>query len=217
MNEGDIHVTVTMPSAISLENGGEILREIRLALLTFPEVNEVLTEQWTPREDGTDDEAPSQAETFVIMRPQSEWRDSGRTSEQVVTAMRELLERRPGVEFNFSQPIKDRVEESISGIRGQVVVKIYGEDLGLLQQELLKVKAVLRATRGSRDVDIYRAGNAQHLVADIDREAASRYGLPVSDIEDSIETALRRPHRHRDLGGRAQGRRAHPPAGPRRG
>ncbi len=126
-------------------------------------VRDVLTEQGQP-EDGTDDEAPSQAETFVIMRPQSEWK-TGRTSEQVVTAMRALLERRPGIEFNFSQPIKDRVEESISGIRGQVVVKIYGEDLGLLQRELLKVKAVLRATRGSRDVDIYRAGSAQHLVA----------------------------------------------------
>ena len=70
------------------------------------------------------------------------------------------------------------------------MVKIYGEDLGLLQQKLLEVKDILRATRGSRDVDIYRAGSAQHLVADIDREAASRYGLPVSEIEDSIETAF---------------------------
>ncbi len=104
--------------------------------------------------------------------------------------MRALLEKRPGIEFNFSQPIKDRVEESISGIRGQVVVKIYGEDLGLLHEKLAEVKAFLRATRGARDVDIYRAGNALHLVADIDREAASRYGLPVSDIEDTIETAF---------------------------
>jgi heavy metal efflux system protein len=188
MNEGDIHVTVTMPSAISLEDGGKILREIRIALLTFPEVKDVLSEQGHP-EDGTDDEAPSQSETFVIMRPEAEWR-TGRSPEQVVTAMRELLERRPGIEFNFSQPIKDRVEESISGIRGQVVVKIYGEDLALLQERLLEVKTLLRATRGARDVDIYRAGNALHLVADIDREAASRYGLPVSDIEDTIETAF---------------------------
>jgi cobalt-zinc-cadmium resistance protein CzcA len=188
MNEGDIHITVTMPSAISLEDGGAVLREIRASLLTFQEVKDVLSEQGHP-EDGTDDEAPSQSETFVIMRPESEWR-AGRSREQVVTAMRELLERRPGVEFNFSQPIKDRVEESISGIRGQVVVKIYGEDLGLLQQKLLDVKALLRATRGARDVDIYRAGNALHLVAEIDREAASRYGLPVSDIEDTIETAF---------------------------
>ena len=188
MNEGDIHVTVTMPSAISLENGAQVLREIRMGLLTFPEVKDVVSEQGHP-EDGTDDEAPNQSETFVIMRPESEWR-TGRSPEGIVTAMRALLERRPGIEFNFSQPIKDRVEESISGIRGQVVVKIYGEDLGLLQEKLGEVKTLMRATRGARDVDIYRAGSAQHLVAEIDREAASRYGLPVSEIEDTIETAF---------------------------
>src|SRR6185503_17054246 len=116
MNEGDIHITVTMPSAVSLERGAEVLREMRLALMKFPEVKDVLSEQGHP-EDGTDDEAPNQSETFVIMRPESEWK-TGRTKEQVVDAMREELTRRPGVDFNFSQPITDRVEESISGIRG---------------------------------------------------------------------------------------------------
>src|SRR5262249_6081392 len=124
MNEGDIHITVTMPSAVSLERGAQVLRATRLALLQFPEVQDVLTEQGHP-EDGTDDEAPNQAETFVIMRPEDEWR-TGRTKQQIVDAMRKELEQRPGVDYNFSQPIKDRVEESISGIRGQIVIKIYG-------------------------------------------------------------------------------------------
>ena len=116
-----------MPSAISLERGAEVLRDTRLALLKFPEVKDVLTEQGHP-EDGTDDEAPNQAETFVIMKPES--RVAHRPhKEQIVDAMRAELEKRPGVVYNFSQPIKDRVEESISGIRGQIVVKIYGEDL----------------------------------------------------------------------------------------
>ena len=128
MNEGDIHITVTMPSAVSLERGAEVLRETRLALLKFPEVKDVLTEQGHP-EDGTDDEAPNQAETFVIMKPESEWQHRRAAKEQIVDAMRAELEQRPGVDYNFSQPIKDRVEESISGIRGQIVVKIYGEDL----------------------------------------------------------------------------------------
>jgi heavy metal efflux system protein len=186
MNEGDIHVTVTMPSAVSLERGAKLLRDMRLELLAFPEVKDVLSEQGHP-EDGTDDEAPNQSETFVIMRPEVEWR-TGRTKEQVIDAMRAALQL-PGVDFNFSQPIKDRVEESISGIRGQVVVKIYGDDLGLMHRKLDEVKAVLIATRGGRDVDIYRAGSAQHVVADIDREAASRYGLSVRDVEDTLETA----------------------------
>jgi cobalt-zinc-cadmium resistance protein CzcA len=187
MNEGDIHVTVTMPSAISLERGAEVLRETRLTLLSFPEVKDVLTEQGHP-EDGTDDEAPNQAETFVIMKPEAQWK-TGRTKDQIVDAMREKLERRPGVVYNFSQPIKDRVEESISGIRGQVVVKIYGEDLNVMHEKLTEVDRILRATRGSRDVEIYRAGSAQHIVADIDREASARYGVKVQDIERTVETA----------------------------
>ncbi|HXU07072.1 MAG TPA: efflux RND transporter permease subunit, partial [Polyangia bacterium] len=187
MNEGDIHVTVTMPSAISLERGAEVLRETRLALLAFQEVKDVLTEQGHP-EDGTDDEAPNQAETFVIMKPQSEWK-TGRTKGEIVDAMRAKLERRPGVVYNFSQPIKDRVEESISGIRGQVVVKIYGEDLQVMHEKLTEIDRILRATRGSRDVEIYRAGSAQHIVADIDREASARYGVRVQDVERTVETA----------------------------
>jgi len=188
MNEGDIHITVTAPSAIALDRGAELLRDTRLALLKFPEVRDVLTEQGHP-EDGTDDEAPNQAETFVMMKPESEWR-TGRTKEQVVEAMRKELEKRPGVEYNFSQPIKDRVEESISGIRGQIVVKIYGEDLSLMHEKLEEVRRILAQTRGSRDVEIYRAGTAQHVVADIDRDAIARYGLQVQDVEDVVEAGF---------------------------
>jgi cobalt-zinc-cadmium resistance protein CzcA len=186
MNEGDIHITVTMPSEISLVRGARVLRETRIALLEFPEVKDVLSEQGHP-EDGTDDEAPNQSETFVIMRPESEWK-TGRTKAQIVDAMRERLER-PGVEYNFSQPIKDRVEESISGIRGQIVVKIYGEDLNLMQGKLDEVKRIFAATRGARDVEIYRAGTAQHIVADVDRRAIARVGVTVQDVEATLESA----------------------------
>jgi len=150
-------------------------------------VQDVLTEQGHP-EDGTDDEAPNQAETFVAMKPESDWK-TGRTKAQIVDAMRADLERRPGVEYNFSQPIKDRVEESISGIRGQIVVKIYGEDLNLMHEKLEQVETILAKTQGSRDVEIYRAGKAQHIVADIDRAAIARLGLPVRDVEETLESA----------------------------
>ena len=183
MNEGDIHVTVTMPSAISLKRGAEVLRDVRLTLLKFPEVKDVLSEQGHP-EDGTDDEAPNQAETFVIMKPRKDWH-TGRNKEQIVDAMRDELEKRPGVVYNFSQPIKDRVEESISGIRGQIVVKIYGEDLNLMHEQAGGGEAdpqrAARATSRST-----APGRAQHIVADIDREATSRYGIPVRDVEDAL-------------------------------
>ncbi|HEY8072982.1 MAG TPA: efflux RND transporter permease subunit, partial [Labilithrix sp.] len=187
MNEGDIHVTVTMPSSVSIARGAEVLKEVRLTLLTFPEVKDVLTEQGHP-EDGTDDEAPNQAETFVIMKPEKEWH-TGRSKEQVVDAMRAELTKRPGTTFNFSQPIKDRVEESISGIRGQIVVKIYGEDLTLMQSKLEDVRRIITQTRGNRDVEVYRAGRAQHVVSDIDRDAISRLGVQVRTVEDIVESA----------------------------
>ena len=187
MNEGDIHITVTMPSETSLDFAQKTLHEIRQTLLRFPEVADVLNEQGHP-EDGTDDETPNQAETFVIMRPPSEWH-TGRSKDQVVDAMRAELEKRPGVEYNFSQPIKDRVEESISGIRGQIVVKIYGEDLNLMHQKLEEVRRILVGTRGARDVEVYRAGSAEQVVADVDRKAAARLAIPVRDIEDTIESA----------------------------
>jgi heavy metal efflux system protein len=187
MNEGDIHITVTMPSSISLERGATLLREVRLKIMQFPEVKDVLSEQGHP-EDGTDDEAPNQSETFIIMRPEREW-TTGRNKEQVIQAMRKALER-PGVEFNFSQPIKDRVEESISGVRGQIVVKIFGDTLGLLQEKLTEVKQVLKTIRGASEVDIYRSGSATHVVAEINRETTARFGIPASSIEDTIESAF---------------------------
>jgi len=188
MNEGDIHVTVTMPSAISLERGGQVMRETRQALMKFPEVRDVLSEQGHP-EDGTDDEAPNQAETFVLMKSQDDWH-TGRSKEQVVDAMRTELEKRPGVIYNFSQPIKDRVEESISGIRGQIVVKIYGTNLQLMQEKLELVRHILDNVRGARDVEIYRSGSAQHVVADIDRDSTSRLGIQIRDVEDTLETSF---------------------------
>jgi cobalt-zinc-cadmium resistance protein CzcA len=187
MNEGDIHVTVTMPPETSLERGAEVLRDVRLTLLQFSEVRNVLTEQGHP-EDGTDDEAPNQAETFILMKPEAEWK-TGRTKEQIIEAMRAELEKRPGIDYNFSQPIKDRVEESISGIRGQIVVKIYGEDLALMQEKLEETRNTLGKVRGARDVEIYRAGKAQHIVADVDRQATSRVGLSVMDVEETLESA----------------------------
>ncbi len=216
MNEGDIHVTVTAPSAISLERGAELLRETRLKLLTFPEVKDVLTEQGHP-EDGTDDEAPNQAETFVIMKPESEWH-TGRKKEQIVDAMRAELEKRPGVVYNFSQPIKDRVEESISGIRGQIVVKIYGEDLQPHAREARGGRSsILTSTRGSRDVEIYRAGTAAARRRRHRSRGDGALRPPGARRRGHDRERLRRSRRRRRCGRASAGRRAREAADAERG
>ena len=188
MNEGDIHITVSFPSTISLGEGQSLLKGMRADLLGFAEVVDVVTEQGHP-EDGTDDEAPSQAKTFVMLKSPEQWR-RGMTMQKLTTAMREVLERRPGVAYNFSQPIKDRIEEAISGVRGQIVVKLYGEDFTAMQAAMQGIFEIVSHLDGARDVEVYRAGVSQHVVADLDREAAGRLGLTVDDVQDVIELSF---------------------------
>ena len=167
----------------------------------------MLTEQGHP-EDGTDDEAPNQAETFVIMKPRERVAHRAHARSRSSTRCARELEKRPGVDYNFSQPIKDRVEESISGIRGQVVVKIYGEDLHAhARASSRRSKRILDATRGARDVEIYRAGSAQHIVADIDRDAIVALGHPGARRRGRARERLRRQAGDRRCG-RASARSA---------
>ena len=126
LDEGDMVVFVEMPPSISLEHGQDILEEVRRRLIEFPEVTATLSEHGRP-EDGTDNEGVNMSETFVRLKPASEWR-TGWDKERLIQAMRASVTEIPGVRFNFSQPIKDNVEESVSGVRGKVVLKIFGPD-----------------------------------------------------------------------------------------
>src|SRR5690606_26314825 len=154
LDEGDLVVFVEMPASISLEEGRDLLVEVRRRLGAFPEVIATMSEQGRP-EDGTDNESANMSETFVRLRPRSEWRE-GVTKESLVDEMRASLDAIPGVRFNFSQPIKDNVEESGSGVRGQVVLKIFGTDLDAMRATLAEAVEVLRGIDGVVDLDIYR-------------------------------------------------------------
>ena len=188
LNEGDLHAYVEMPNAISLPEGQRLLAEVRKLLMQFPEVVDVLSEQGRP-EDGTDTIGPNQSETFIHLYPQEEWK-TGRSKEQLVAAMRQTVAHIPGVLFNFSQPIADNVEEAISGIRGQIVVKIYGEDQYVLQEKANQVLAALKTVREVEDPAVYRTGKIPHLVIELDRPRIARYGLTIIDVERVIETAI---------------------------
>ena len=207
MNEGDIHVTITMPSAVSLERGAEVLRETRLTLLKFPEVKDVLTEQGHP-EDGTDDEAPNQAETFVIMKP----------PEQVAHGAHQGADRRrharrarapPGRRLQL-QPAHQRPRRGVDLRHPRADRR---EDLRRRPEpdaraSWTRSNAILDARAASRDVEIYRAGSAQHIVADIDREATSRFGVPVQRRRRRRWRAPTAGSSRPAVGGRAPGRRA---------
>jgi len=188
LDEGDFVIFVEMPPSIALDKGTQILREVRRRILAFPEVSSTLSEQGRP-EDGTDDEGVNMSETFVRLLPKDKWRP-GFDKDRLIEAMRASLSELPGVDFNFSQPIKDNVEEAVSGVRGQVVLKIFGTDLDLMKQTLEKAVTALKSVPGVVDLGLYRDASVPQLQVILDRPALARAGITVGAAEDVVETAL---------------------------
>ena len=188
LDGGDFVIFVEMPPSISLEKGQEVLTDVRRRLQAFPEVIEVMSEQGRP-EDGTDDEGVNMSETFVHLKPKGAWR-RGVGKDDLIAEMRASLTEIPGVDFNFSQPIKDNVEEAISGVRGKVVLKIFGPDLEAMRTTLEACKAALASIPGIVDLDLYRDATVPQLQVTLDRSALARAGITVGAAEDVLETAL---------------------------
>lgn len=188
LDEGDILIFVEMPPSISLEKGADILLEVRKRALAFPEVLETLSEQGRP-EDGTDNEGVNMSETFVRLRPTETWRP-GWDKERLVREMRASLSEIPGVGFNFSQPIKDNVEEAVSGVRGKVVLKVFGTDLEVMRGTLEAAIASLQEVEGVVDLGLYRDSDVPQLQVVLDRPALARAGIDVTTAQDVVETAL---------------------------
>src|SRR5205814_8637986 len=140
-------------------------------------------------EDGTDPKMINMAEFFVDVKPQSEWR-RGLSSDRLIDAMNSALQKIPGIEPSFSQPIRDNVLESISQIDGQIVIKVFGEDMDRLRHAADDVLRAVLPVRGVARAFVDRGGQVPQLQIEIDRARAARYGLNVADVEDVIETAL---------------------------
>ncbi len=188
LNEGGMFVTAIFPSSQALEEGERIVPGLRQTLRSFSEVHEVVSQLGRP-EDGTDPAPVNIAQMMVSLRPEETW-TSGRSRPQLVEAMRAQLRRVPGVEYIFSQPIVDNVLESISGIKGKVAIKIYGENLDVMQRLAEQTRDAIAPVRGVRDLGLYQTGVVPQLRIDIDREAIGLYGLHVADVDDVIEAAI---------------------------
>jgi cobalt-zinc-cadmium resistance protein CzcA len=188
LNEGTFWVNWDMPASISQQEASQVLRKARTQLLKIPEVRTVVSKAGQP-EDGTDPKTLSMAEMFVDVKPVEEWR-KGLTREQLIEEMDFQLTRIPGIDPAFSQPIRDNVLESISQIKGQIVVKVAGDDLAELRRTTEALQREFRQVAGVQRAEIDRLGELPQILVDIDRERASRLGLNVTDIQDVIETAL---------------------------
>ncbi len=188
LDEGDLLVFVELPTSTSLSNGQDILAALRERVLTVPEVSEVETQQGRP-EDGTDNESVNMAEMPIRLRPRSEWRE-GMTTEGLIEEVRALLDEVPGVRFTFSQPMRDNVEEAMSGVRGKVVLKIYGEDLEVMRATLMQALEVLGDIDGIVDLSLYRDRSVPQLEIHPDRDALARAGVDIAAFQATVETAL---------------------------
>src|SRR3954470_12848771 len=188
LDEGDILVFVEMPPSIALEAAQTMLVEVRRRILTFPEVSQVLSENGRP-EDGTDNENPNMSETFVRLRPRDEWR-AGYDKKRLVDEVRALLTEIPGVRYNFSQPIKDNVEEAVAGVRGKVVLKVFGTGMKEMRDSLEAARLRLSNVPGIVDLGLYRDATVPQLQIRLNRDALARAGVPVATANDFVGTAL---------------------------
>ncbi|HEV8548984.1 MAG TPA: CusA/CzcA family heavy metal efflux RND transporter, partial [Polyangiaceae bacterium] len=189
LNEGALYVTFTLPGNMSLSEGRKLTPRLKELLERTPEVTEVLSQLGRP-EDGTDPTLPSNLEIFVKLKPLDHWRPAVHDLDGLIAEMAKNLQEVPGIDYNFSQPIRDNVAENISGQFGQIALKIYGEDLEELQKAAEKADLTLSKIPGSADVGVVKAGETPQLAVHIDRAALARFDLDLGDVQNYVETAM---------------------------
>jgi cobalt-zinc-cadmium resistance protein CzcA len=161
-----------------------------LILASFPEVT-VATSQVGRPDDGTDTTGFFNTEYFVDLRPKEQWRAVfGEDKERLITAMNRELEKIPGVLWNFSQPIEDNMEEAVSGVKGELAIKLYGGDLSVLEAKGEEVVEVMRRIPGIEDLGLFRVLGQPNLNITVERRRAARFAINIADVQDAVETAV---------------------------
>jgi len=190
LDEGAIWVRGTLAPSTGPAEGTEVMNHARIVLCSFPEVIQVVSQVGRP-DDGTDTTGFFNTEYFVDLKPKEEWRPVFRENkEELISAMNRELEKMPGVVWNFSQPIADNMEEAVSGVKGELAIKVYGDDLKTLEAKANEILGVMRGIKGVQDLGVFRVIGQPNLNFVVDRSAAARYGINVSDVQDAIQTAV---------------------------
>ena len=190
LDEGAIWARATLAPSTGPTAGTEVMNRARIILASFPEVTQVVSQIGRP-DDGTDTTGFFNTEYFVDLKPKDQWRPVfHQDKEQLVTAMDRALSKIPGALWNFSQPIADNMEEAVSGVKGQLAIKIYGDDLKTLEQKGEEIVNVLHKVDGVADLGLFRVIGQPNLQFVVDRQKAARYGINVADVQDAIETAV---------------------------
>jgi cobalt-zinc-cadmium resistance protein CzcA len=190
LDEGAIWARGTLAPSTGPTEGTRLTDRARVIFSSFPEVTQVVSQVGRP-DDGTDTGGFFNTEYFVDLKPKENWRPVFRQDkDELISAMDRELEKIPGVLWNFSQPIADNMEEAVSGVKGQLAVKIYGDDLRLLEQKGDEVVGVMRKIPGVEDLGLFRVIGQPNLNLEVNREAAARFGINVADVQDAVQTAI---------------------------
>jgi heavy metal efflux system protein len=190
LDEGAIWARGTLAPSTGAGEGTRIMNQARIAFAKFPEVKQVVSQVGRP-DDGTDTSGFYNTEYFVDLKPKEQWRpmfDEDKT--KLIETLNNEVSKIPGVVWNFSQPIADNMEEAVSGVKGELAVKIYGTDLKLLEQKGDEIVSVMSKIRGVADLGIFRVIGQPNLNLVVNRAKADRYGINVADVQDAIETAV---------------------------
>src|SRR5262245_24817373 len=190
LDEGSIWVRGTLAPSTGPTEGIRLMNRARILLCSFPEVTTCTSQTGRP-DDGTDTTGFFNTEYFVGLKPKQEWRPGfHQNKEELIEAMNRELDKIPGVLWGFSQPIADNVEEAVSGIKGQLAVKVYGDDLKVLEGRANQISKLMRGINGIEDVAVFRLLGQPNLNVTVDRQQAARYQINVADIQDAIQTAV---------------------------
>jgi cobalt-zinc-cadmium resistance protein CzcA len=190
LDEGAIWARATLAPSTGPQSGIEVMDRARISMASFPEVRQVVSQVGRP-DDGTDTTGFFNTEYYIDLKPKEKWRPVfGQDKEELIAAMNRELEKIPGALWNFSQPIADNMEEAVSGVKGQLAIKIYGDDLKTLESKGQEIVNVMRSIRGIADLGLFRVIGQPNLQFKVDRKIAARYGLNVSDVQDAIETTV---------------------------
>ena len=188
LNEGSIYIRATLPQSISLNESVQLANKMRARLAAYPEVKQVLSQTGRPN-DATDATGFYNIEFHVDIYPEKEW-ESGLDKMQLIEKMQEDLSMYPGIDFNFSQPITDNVEEAASGVKGSIAVKVFGKDLYRSEKIAMEIDKILGTVEGIEDLGVIRNIGQPELRIELDEGRLARYGVSKEDVQAIIEMAI---------------------------
>ena len=190
LDEGSLWVRGTLAPSTGPSEGIRLANQTRILLCSFPEATECTSQVGRP-DDGTDTTGFFNTEYYVGLKPKEQWRPSfHQLKDELIAGMNRELEKIPGVLWNFSQPIEDNMEEAVSGVKGELATKIYGDDLKLLEDKADEIVKIMRGVKGIEDLGVFRVLGQPNLNVTVDRRQAARYQINVADVQDAIQTAV---------------------------